>query len=170
MVTRRDVQLAAERLASEAWERREVPGELERFEEIRELARQQLLEDTFSTAGQRDRIGKAATGWIGHYDRWGRRGDDEDTPWSERDHLPIWPERTHEQLALEAGMQPFLDALVADDRVLIRLAFDGGLSQREIATQLGQSQSTVHRRMAAVLDQLRAALTRTFLGEGEESS
>ena len=160
MITKRDVQEAAEQLASEAWERREVPGELERSEEIQQLTRQQLHEDTYSTAGQRDRVGAAATGWIGHHDLSGH-GDEPGG------HRPVWPERTHDQLELESGMQPFLDALSADDRVLIRLVYDGGYSQREVAQQLGQSQPTVSRRLNAVHDQLRAALARAFLPEPE---
>ena len=51
-----------------------------------------------------------------------------------------------------------VDRLAAADRELISLVFDGGLTQREIGDRIGVSQSQVQRRLARVLDALRADL------------
>lgn len=54
-----------------------------------------------------------------------------------------------------------IDTLAEQDRTLIELAFDHCLSQREIATRLGISQSQVQRRLARILDSLRITLAAT---------
>ena len=162
-ITKQAVREAADLVASEGWERREVPSELKRAQEIRTLVLEQLADDVYSMRARSsgmgtglDRIGRE---WVGHF-----HNLEDDDP---EHYSPLWKEWSEDQLALQAGMAPFLDALPAEDRVKIRLTYDAGLSLSEMAEQLGENRVTIHRRLKAIHEKLRADLTRAFLQEVE---
>jgi len=160
-ITRKMVQEAADQLASDAWGRREIPGELERTREIRLLADQQLKDDVLSTAGRhRDQIGRAQTGRVLHRQMEHDRGDEMDLSRS------LWPARTPDQLALEAAMMPFLDGLPGEQKMMVEWHFGPQMmTQHEIAEKLPLSQPTIHRRIKDALSNLKQVLTVAFLDE-----
>lgn len=159
-ITRKQVQEASERLASEAWIKREIPGELDRVREIRHLVEEQLKDDTYSTAGRhRDQVGRAVTGRVLHRQMEHDRGDEMDLSRS------LWPARTPDQRALEAAMRPFLDGLPGEQKMLVDWHFGGQLTQHEIAELIPQSQPTIHRRIKEAVMSLKEVLTAAFLDE-----
>lgn len=132
-----------------------MPGELERASEIRQLVEEQLVDDVYSITGNhRDRIGDARTGWVSHYDP---RGDEEE--------FGLWPSRSEEQLALEAGLAPYLDQLPVELRVIIRLYYDARMTVREIADQTGMRHPTPVRRLRDAHARVRELLEQAFLQE-----
>lgn len=142
-------------LTTEGWGKRDEPGELERVAEIQNLLKQQRDEDNYSTANQRDRIGRANEGWVGHHDMSGHGDDAEDV-------YDMWPQRTEDQLALEKGLEPFLDAMPAELRPVYRLTFDNSMSVRDIEREIGLTKSTVHRRLESIREYLKTKLVETF--------
>lgn len=68
--------------------------------------------------------------------------------------------RQQEIERLEVVLRSAFDALPAQDRVMIALRFDHGLSVSEIATTLNSSVPTVHRRLDRSLKNLRTALSK----------
>lgn len=68
--------------------------------------------------------------------------------------------RRKEIRRLEAVLQAAFDALPAQDRVMIALRYDHGLSMAEIAGVMKSSVPTLHRRLDRSLKELRAALSR----------
>lgn len=150
--TRQRVKDAIEQAASDGWAERETPGALERTREIAELAREQLSQDNYSTAGnQRDSIGgHGARGWVQHFD-----------PEIEEDK-PFWHTRTDDQLALEKGLEMFLDRLPADLRPEVRMFYDTGMTVREIGVHKGMSHVAVLKRLNKAHDMLREMLRDTL--------
>lgn len=69
-------------------------------------------------------------------------------------------ERQRDMARLQAALRDAFAAIPAQDRVLIALRFDQDLSIAEIATMMRSSVPTLHRRLAAAVKQLRAALMR----------
>lgn len=69
-------------------------------------------------------------------------------------------ERRRDIARLEAALSDAFAGIPAQDRVLIALRFDQDLSIAEIATMMRSSVPTLHRRLAAAVKQLRAALMR----------
>lgn len=151
--TNEGVRLAASRLKSEAWLNRDSdPGGLQRADEIFRLVEDQLRDDTYTVSGNhRDRIGDARTGWVMHYDT---------TP---EDGSLLWPSRTEPQIALEIGLQPFLDQLPGDERALVRWRYYQRLTIREIANMTsGGHTATVQRRLKGLHVRLRDALLAAY--------
>ncbi len=67
-------------------------------------------------------------------------------------------EEPTEDAALRAAMSEALDALTSEERLLLQLRVDAGLTFAQTAEVLGVPQSTVHGRFAAMMRRLRATL------------
>ncbi len=153
---KRSVQEAADRVASEAWADRDVPGELERADAVRRLVREQVADDVFNTgaAGQRDRVG---TRYVGHHDK---GGDLEN-------FSPMFPPRTEEDKALEVEMESVMqENLDGEERVILNLAYDNAYTERMLALMYSTSQPTMHRRIKAIEDKIRNAMLKRYGLEG----
>lgn len=76
---------------------------------------------------------------------------------------PFITHDTAEVDAIEARLvlAPGLRSLASSDRALLRLRYVEGLTQGQIAKQMGISQMTVSRRLTAVIDRLRSVLDPT---------
>lgn len=142
MITKKQVQAAANQLATDAWAQRDDPEALARADETRRLVVEQLRDDTYSmNASHRE--------WVGSWVYTGFEDLYEQGP----------PVRTPEQLALAAAMDPILDSvLTGEQRVLVRMLYGGRFTQRETATALGISQPAVLKRRNVVLAELRSIL------------
>jgi len=68
---------------------------------------------------------------------------------------------------LQTTLTTAFEQIAAQDRVLIALRFDQDLSITEIARIMGSSVPTLHRRLAAAVKQLRAALDRDGFDAGD---
>jgi DNA-directed RNA polymerase specialized sigma24 family protein len=68
--------------------------------------------------------------------------------------------RKQEIERLEGILRDAFDALTAQDRLMIALRYDHGLSVAEIAKTLKSSVPTIHRRLDRSLKELRATLSR----------
>ena len=151
-VWKREVKRAALQLASDAWLRRDIPGVLEAAAEVRELALLQIADDRPEVV-QRDRVGAVRTGWVVH---------SQTQEWSDsyqRNSSELWRAYSDDQLALQVALTAILDiTLSPEERVLIRLTYDAGMSLREVAYQLNQSHMTVKRRLQAIYEKMRHAL------------
>jgi len=131
--------------------------ELARVREVRDLAIEQLQDDVYLTTRARDRVGRA---YIVPRDM--SRKD------SEKDAFEMFPPRTEEDHALQLALEPFLDKLTPDERVLVRLYFDAGETQKEIARRLSVRRATVNRRLGAIYQKLKTLLLAEFVPEQEQ--
>lgn len=84
------------------------------------------------------------------------------TPEGERRYEPSAPD-VMEGVATTVSVRVAVATLPAQDQLLVRLRFEQGLSQAEIAPVLGVSQMQVSRRLSAVLGRLRTYLGEDFL-------
>lgn len=128
-------------------------AERRRILEIRELAQQQLSEDVYHTAGK-------------HRDRVGRQYVENKQEWE--DGNDMWPERSEVQRALQRGLDPVLDQLTANQRVLFRLHYGAGMTEREVAKQLNKSQQYIHGQLKEMRAHVRASLVDMVGGEEDE--
>jgi RNA polymerase sigma factor (sigma-70 family) len=78
-------------------------------------------------------------------------------------HEAIWPRYSDDQLSLQTALSALLDiSLEPEERVLIRLIYDGGLTQREAAAQLKLSQQAIAKRLQKIYDKLRVTLMKAY--------
>ncbi|MDX1971590.1 MAG: sigma-70 family RNA polymerase sigma factor, partial [Candidatus Sumerlaeia bacterium] len=75
------------------------------------------------------------------------------------------PREELEQSERNRLLKAALEKLAPEDRELVVLHHQEGLSQTEIAERLGVNKSTVNRRLAKALEMLKGELTTTILGE-----
>jgi RNA polymerase sigma factor (sigma-70 family) len=75
------------------------------------------------------------------------------------------PREELEQSERNRLLKAALEKLTPEDRELVVLHHQEGLSQTEIAERLGVNKSTVNRRLAKALEMLKGELTTTILGE-----
>ena len=132
------------------------PEDVDRILEVLQLARQQVSDDTASMArhapGKQgvDRVGRAYVEHVGQ----------------EYAGMTTWQKWTPEQVALEAGLAPYLGRLTDYGRDVLRLLYHAGLSERATGQVLGGvGGDAIHHAKTRALDALRRALTEAFLTE-----
>lgn len=127
----------------------------DRIMAVRELAIDQVKDDNSTTRGETywsSKVGKPQA----------HRTISSGEMWDDESHS-LWPDRTERQRALEAGLTPLLDAaLTAEQRALVRLYYDVGESQADIAGRLGITKQAVGQRFKTIHKNIREALEKTF--------
>lgn len=68
------------------------------------------------------------------------------------------PEQAYEHIEVRETLRPLLDALPERERRIVHLRFVAGLSQSQIAEQVGVSQMQISRLLSKTLNELRAGL------------
>jgi len=137
------VREEALQLASDAWLHRDVPEEFERIDEIRRLAGDQIADDVPQV--ERIRVGSE---WVLNA-RW----------WPHHFRLLQEP-YSDDELSLQAAVRSLVEQLSSEERVLVRLTYDAGMSLREVADKFNYSHMTVKRRLAGIYQKLRVTLER----------
>jgi RNA polymerase sigma factor (sigma-70 family) len=135
------------------WEQFSHPDdadERERLMEIRELTIQQLADDTYDVG--RSYIGAKSRGSI----------------------LPLhddnrynssWNERSERERVIETGIEPFLDQLTGEQRVVVRMRYGAQMSQQEIAEALHITQQAVNARLRTIHEALRRVLVFAYVSD-----
>lgn len=133
------------------WAQFTDPQDRHRLNEIRKLAFEQLDDDV--EAVERDRVGRS---WV-HTD-YDPNGED------------LWRRWTPEQMELESGMAVYLARLTDKQRDVLRLLFNGRLTERQAAIVLGVSRAAVQQARDRALATLKRELTAAFIDSEEEDA
>lgn len=125
--------------------------ERERLMSVRELAIEQLGEDTYQVKPQRT----------------GQTSSDSVLPLygDLTSHRAPWEQRSEFERIMEAGVEPFMNMLNGEQRVLIRMRYGAQMTMPEIGAALHVSKQAVDQRLRRVHETLRAAMAFAFVND-----